>query len=90
MTVDIQALLAHNAKVYIAGRDPTKIKTAIDKLKADTGGKEAHSIQLDLSDLNKVKKAAEDFQGKETSLHLLFLNAYGSFFPFSKGPNTAV
>ncbi|TEB33151.1 NAD(P)-binding protein [Coprinellus micaceus] len=67
-------LLAHNAKVYIAARSPERGLQAIEDLKRETG-KEALFIHLDLADLESVKKAAEDFLGKEEVLHVLFNNA---------------
>ncbi|KAF9484233.1 NAD(P)-binding protein [Pholiota conissans] len=69
-----KALLAHNAKVYIAARNPERVKQAIDDLKQQTG-KEAIFLPLDLSDLHSVKAAAEEFNGKEKELHVLFNNA---------------
>ena len=56
----IQALLAHNAKVYIAARSQGKVEEAIKDLKEETG-KEGIFLKLDLSDLKAVKAAAEEF-----------------------------
>ncbi|KAI0030801.1 NAD-P-binding protein [Vararia minispora EC-137] len=70
----VRALLNHGAKVYIATRNVEKSHTAIADLKKDTG-KEAQFIQLDLSDLLSVKKAAEEYLSKESKLHILFNNA---------------
>jgi NAD(P)-dependent dehydrogenase (short-subunit alcohol dehydrogenase family) len=56
----LQALLKHNAKVYMASRSPEKAKAAIEDLKAKTG-KEALFLKLDLADLKSVKAAAEQF-----------------------------
>ncbi|KAJ7122474.1 NAD-P-binding protein [Mycena filopes] len=55
-----QALLEHNAVVYIAARNETKTKAAIDELQKVTG-KTASSLVLDLEDLHSVRKAAEQF-----------------------------
>jgi NAD(P)-dependent dehydrogenase (short-subunit alcohol dehydrogenase family) len=55
-----QALLAHNAKVYIAARSQAKAEEAIEELKEDTG-KEGIFLRLDLSDLKAIKAAAEEF-----------------------------
>ncbi|KAJ7737427.1 NAD-P-binding protein [Mycena maculata] len=63
-----QALLQHNAKVYIAGRTESRVTEAIKDLKAETG-KTAEVIRLDLADLNSVKQAAEEFKQKETQLN---------------------
>ena len=55
-----QALLVHNAKVYLAARSPARAQTAIDHLAKETG-KEAMFLKLDLSDLTQVRRAANDF-----------------------------
>ncbi|KAI0310170.1 NAD(P)-binding protein [Amylostereum chailletii] len=70
----VKALLAHNAKVYIAARSEEKAKVAIEDLKKETG-KEANFLKLDLADLTQVRKSAEEFLGKEKELHILFNNA---------------
>ena len=56
----LQALLEHNAKVYLAARTATKANAAIADLKNETG-KEAIFLQLDLADLTAVRKSAEEF-----------------------------
>ncbi len=55
-----QALLAKNAKVYIATRNKEKSLAAIEELRKATG-KEALFLPLDLADLKNVKVAAEEF-----------------------------
>lgn len=55
-----QALLAKNAKVYIATRNKEKSLAAIEELRKATG-KEAMFLPLDLADLKHVKVAAEEF-----------------------------
>ena len=71
---NVQALLQHNAKVYIASRSKAKADKAVASLKEATG-KEPLFIELDLADLSSVKKAAEEFLSKEPELHILFNNA---------------
>ncbi|KAH8818745.1 NAD(P)-binding protein [Flagelloscypha sp. PMI_526] len=71
----VKALLEHNAKVYLAARSREKALVAIDKLKAETNGKEAIFLQLDLSSLADVKRAAEEFKTKESQLHIVINNA---------------
>ena len=56
----VKALLQHNAKVYLAARSPERAAKAIEELKAETG-KEAIFLQLDLSDLASVRRAAEEY-----------------------------
>lgn len=74
-----KALLAHNAKVYIAGRSPDKVQAAIAELQAETG-RAAHPLIVDLADLASIRAAAADFQTKETQLHVLF-NSAGVMYP---------
>ncbi|KAJ7352045.1 NAD(P)-binding protein [Mycena albidolilacea] len=69
----VKALLQHNAKVYLAARNPEKAKEAINDLKSQTG-KEAEFLQLDLADLHSVKRAVQEFTEKETRLDVLFNN----------------
>ncbi|OBZ71335.1 hypothetical protein A0H81_08860 [Grifola frondosa] len=70
----IKALLEHNAKVYMASRSKNKADAAIAELKTLTG-KEAIFLELDLSSLASVRKAANEFLSKEKELHVLFNNA---------------
>ncbi|KAG6815736.1 hypothetical protein H0H87_011847 [Tephrocybe sp. NHM501043] len=67
------ALLAHNAKVYMAARSPDKARASIAELNAETG-KEAFFLQLNLADLKSVKIAATTFLEKEKELHILINN----------------
>ncbi|KAF9013216.1 NAD(P)-binding protein [Cyathus striatus] len=73
-TAKRQALLLHNAKVYVAARSQEKAEEAIKELKEQTG-KEGIFLKLDLADLASIKKAADEFQSKEKELHILFNNA---------------
>ncbi|KAF8231771.1 NAD(P)-binding protein [Tricholoma matsutake] len=74
-----KALLAHNAKVYIAARDENKADLAIKGLKDQTG-KESFFLKLDLADLLSVKAAAKEIESKEKELHILINNA-GVMYP---------
>jgi NAD(P)-dependent dehydrogenase (short-subunit alcohol dehydrogenase family) len=53
--------LIHNAKVYLLARNEEKARQAIEELKAETNGKEAIWIPLNLASLQSVKSAAETF-----------------------------
>jgi len=68
-------LLAKNAKVYILGRSKSKADAAIEELKKEVGKDELHFIEVDLSDLPSVRKAAEEFKSHEKHLHVLMNNA---------------
>ncbi|PCH40726.1 NAD(P)-binding protein [Wolfiporia cocos MD-104 SS10] len=73
-----RALVAHNAKVYIAGRSAVKAEAVIEEFKRETG-RDALFLQLDLADLGSVKAAAEGFMSKETRLHALINNAAAQY-----------
>ncbi|QRV81920.1 short chain dehydrogenase [Ceratobasidium sp. AG-Ba] len=70
----IKALLNKGAKVYLAGRSKSKADEAIEWLKAETGGKSPVFLQLDLADLNSVRRAVDEFKQKEDRLDILFNN----------------
>lgn len=69
-----RALLSKNAKVYVATRNEDRAEAAIEDLKRATGN-EAIFLKLDLSSLESVKAAAEEFLKHESELHILFNNA---------------
>lgn len=54
----VRTLLERNAKVYMASRSKAKAEAAIAELKEATG-KEAIFLEIDLSDLPSVRRAAE-------------------------------
>ncbi|THH10679.1 hypothetical protein EW146_g8297 [Bondarzewia mesenterica] len=70
----VRALLSHNARVYLAARDPLKAQLAIDDLKSDTGKDTLYFLECDLADMKSVARAAETFLSKEHELHMLFNN----------------
>lgn len=55
-----QALLEHNAKVYMAARSKERAEAAIQDLKQTTG-REAIFLPLDLSNLASVRESAAEF-----------------------------
>ena len=56
----VKALLAHNAKVYLAARSADKAHKVIEELKNETG-REALFLHLDLADLDAVRLSADNF-----------------------------
>ncbi|KAJ7769687.1 hypothetical protein DFH07DRAFT_806712 [Mycena maculata] len=69
----VKVLLQHNAKVYMASRNPQKAAAAIEELYGSTG-KLPVFLELDLADLASVKSAATEFLSKEKELHVLYNN----------------
>ncbi|KAG7449941.1 NAD(P)-binding protein [Guyanagaster necrorhizus] len=69
----VKELLLHNAKVYLAARNPEKTANVIKELTEATG-RTAIFLDLDLGDLKSVKAAAEKFLSNEKSLDILFNN----------------
>lgn len=55
-----QALLNHNAKVWIAGRNPKRVAEAVEDLRKETG-KVALVLHMDLADLQSIKRAVAEF-----------------------------
>ena len=56
-----QALLEHNARVYIASRSPEEAEQVVAELKSATGKRSLHFLSLDLSSFASIRTAAEDF-----------------------------
>ena len=53
-------MLEHNATIYVAGRTRAKAEAALQELATSTG-RTAHFLELDLSSLASIRKAAEEF-----------------------------
>lgn len=70
-------LYGANATVYAAGRDPTRVASAVEEMKQahpqSTGRIEI--LKLDLADLPSIKGSAEEFLSKEQRLDVLWNNA---------------
>ncbi|KZO99292.1 NAD-binding protein [Calocera viscosa TUFC12733] len=68
-------LLNHNARLYIFCRSLPKAHEAIADLVKETGKNNVTAIQCDLADLPSVKRASQEFLGKERELYILFNSA---------------
>jgi len=68
-----KVLLSKNARVYMASRSQERAEAAIRLLQNETG-KEAIFLKMDLSSLDSIRRATEEFQRKERVLHVLFNN----------------
>ncbi|KAI5923972.1 NAD(P)-binding protein [Camillea tinctor] len=84
-----QMVYAKNARVYMMARSEAKTKSAISSIQAAVPSSKGELIYipLDLSDLDKVKIAANTFLSREKSLHLLINNAGVGYPP--KGSRSA-
>ncbi|CAK5276294.1 unnamed protein product [Mycena citricolor] len=69
-----KALLAHGAKVYIAGRSRKGAEDAMRQFRAELPDAQVAFIQLDLADLPTIRSGAEEFLRLETRLDVLFNN----------------
>jgi NAD(P)-dependent dehydrogenase (short-subunit alcohol dehydrogenase family) len=56
-----KVLAEKHAKVYIASRSPPKAELAIKDIKKEVVNANVSAIEMDLSDLDSVKRGAEDF-----------------------------
>ncbi|KAI9783987.1 MAG: hypothetical protein M1839_002932 [Geoglossum umbratile] len=82
----VAQLARKGARVYLAARSTSRAEEAIKAIKAETPTVDVVHLQLDLSDLDSVKKAAEEFLSKEKELHLLINNAGIMATPYSETP----
>ncbi|EIM86317.1 NAD-P-binding protein [Stereum hirsutum FP-91666 SS1] len=75
-----KVLVSRNATVYIACRSKERAVIALEEIKADTNGREAKFLHLDLADLDSVRTGAEEFLRNETRLDILY-NSAGVMIP---------
>ena len=70
-------LYAAGGTVYVAGRSPVRCEAAIDAIQKSLPDSRGHLkfLQLDLSDFDSVKKAAQEFLANESRLDVLVNNA---------------
>ncbi|KAJ7198979.1 NAD-P-binding protein [Mycena pura] len=80
-----RVLVERNAKVYLATRSEEKAQAAIEDIRKSTGKSSIHFLHIDLADLASVRKAAEEYNSKETELHVLINNA-GVLYAPTIGP----
>lgn len=68
----------------MAARTESKAQDAIKKIKEAVPNADLHFLQLDLTDLKAVRKAAETFTGQEKRLDILLNNAGVMGTPYTK------
>lgn len=69
-----RVLLLKGAIVYITSKSGASARSTIDELKRETQRDTVFFLRLDLTDLDSVKSAADEFMGKEQELHTLYNN----------------
>lgn len=79
-----RVLAAKNATVIIAVRDLEKGQSALEKIKNEHPEADAWVMELDLANLNSVRRFAEEFRKKFSQLDLLINNAGVMMPPYSK------
>ncbi|GJJ74801.1 hypothetical protein EMPS_07159 [Entomortierella parvispora] len=84
----IVALAGHGAHVFLACRSKERALGAIERAKKEIKESYPHAaspklefLELDLNDITKCKKAADEFQSRNLPLHLLVNNS-GIICPF--------
>ncbi len=73
--VSAQELYRAGAKVYLACRTESKAREAIQSIESSAGKGSLHFLQLDLADLDSVRRAAGEVLDKEKRLDVLIANA---------------
>lgn len=58
----LQVLLERGARVYMAARSKSKASEAIEWIQAEANGKAPVFLELDLANLDSVRRAAEEFR----------------------------
>ena len=68
---------AGTKEIILAGRSPAKIQPVIDAIKNSGASTKVTFVQLDLTDLASVRKAAQEISSKVDKLDVLINNAGG-------------
>jgi NAD(P)-dependent dehydrogenase (short-subunit alcohol dehydrogenase family) len=63
------------AKIYMAARDQTKMKNAIDDIKKENSAADLVPLELDLGDSKSIISCVEEFCKQEGELNYLINNA---------------
>lgn len=74
------ALAKMGAEVIIVGRNEQKTRRVLDELKTSSGSDRLDMLIADLSSIEQIRKAADEFRGRYERLDVLLNNA-GAIFP---------
>lgn len=73
--VSAEMLARAGARVVLAGRSPTGLAAARERVTVAASGAEPEEVTLDLSDLDSVRRAADEVGERHSRLDLLMANA---------------
>ncbi|EPQ27223.1 uncharacterized protein PFL1_05146 [Pseudozyma flocculosa PF-1] len=73
--ISCRELSAHGAKVFMASRSESKARDAIERIKKAHPDADVSFIELDLTELASVKRAADQFNAASDRLDILLNNA---------------
>lgn len=77
-------LVKKNCKVFVFTRSKTRFDQCMQRMQSKSQvTANVHFIPCDLSDLNSVKSAVDEFKRKESSLNILINNAGIMAVPYS-------
>ncbi len=71
-------LARRGATVVLLGRNPEKLRAAVEEMRAQTGNRKVESLTCDLASLGAVREAAKEFRDRYPALHVLINNAGSS------------
>ncbi|KAN0063497.1 hypothetical protein ACQY0O_003944 [Thecaphora frezii] len=83
VSISCRELAAHGAKVFMAARSETKAREAIDLIKQKHPDADVHFLELDLTELASVKRAAKTFAAQSDRLDVLLNNAGVMAMPYT-------
>jgi NAD(P)-dependent dehydrogenase (short-subunit alcohol dehydrogenase family) len=79
-----RVLVLRGARVVLACRDAGKMRAAADALRAQTPGAQVEELQLDVSSLASIRKAAAELLTRFPKIDVLINNAGVMALPFAK------
>jgi NAD(P)-dependent dehydrogenase (short-subunit alcohol dehydrogenase family) len=77
--VTAEALAARGATVLVVGRDPARVRSTVDAIRAATGNPAIEGFVADLSSQTAVRRLADDVAARHDRVNVLVNNAGGIF-----------